>query len=710
MKPRPILSVIVAGVLFSLVYLPTPGLSQDIPRADLGKIIDYAQLSEAVYADRHAPPLPEGWKLLERDATLSGLQWGLYERQGPNGTRERVLAFAGTQDLKDWLTNADQALRKGIPGTGISIPSVAIPADQYQEALQVAMRFVEAKDKDAKMSLAIIGHSLGGALAQYVALKTGLKAVLFNAAALGTETVRDIAAPLLAAASRQITHITMRDDPVHNLTRAVLGGKHFGVEYEVEPMPGTAGIAPLDAPLLTSLSVKEWTADKLARHSMQNLGASLLYEKAYGDIQRTMRARAAEATDMAQVANWWTVATAKKSAGQLLAEARIMTEMAHSAKRVVVAGEGPAADLMEQRMTVQLGAENVVRLAGAADSERAQRQAHQCGADLILGVRPSPSRSPVNPDTEERIAELREPLENVVAIVKSTAGALRQFDLAAKTNNNVAQWFVSPGNERLQNVLGHADTVYGFVKALEQDMGATSREEFTLVRSYVLEETARVGVDYLLPQLQESLRRYGGSRLVVPTFGAVDGVTAVARHVGSGSVDLETLTLYLDAVNSAAWGALGLVGSAGNLKVAEVSQSFGSTVAKVVRDTSKGWFARTWAQIHGQPLLLEASWRTLQENNVHHNRQVQTIEQMFGKELLDQSGFSRTDLARLNADAAHYERLRLALPRLASQPVQQNLPIAAKAPSSASVPDVGGIWGQVKVDNNAFGRSEGGQR
>jgi hypothetical protein len=543
MKYRRIHSAVLGGVLLSQFFFAEPSRAQEIPRADLGKVIDYAQLSEAVYADRRMPELPDGWRLLERDATLSGLQWGLYERQGPNGTRERVLAFAGTQDLQDWLTNADQAVRQGIPGTGITIPGVTIPADQYREALQVATRFIEAKDKDGKMSLVITGHSLGGGLGQYVSLKTGVKAVLFNAAALGPETLRDIAPQLREGSSLQITHISLHGDLVHNSTRSALAGQHFGVGYVVEPAPGAPDIWPLDAPLLPALYLKEWKNDKLARHAMTTIISSLRYLQAYGDIQQKIMARTAEARDASSVANWWTVATPRKSAGQLLAEARSMTEMARNAKRVVIVGEGPAAELMAQRMTEQLGAGNVVRLAGAGDAESAQRRAHQVNADLILGVRPSPGRTPVNPNTEERIAELREPLENFVATVKTTAEALHQFDLAAKTNKKVAQWFVSPGNERLQNVLGHTDAMYGFVNALEQDMAAASRGEFALVRSHTLEETARVGFDHLLPQVREILQKNGRSRLAFPTFGVVDGVTAAARHIGAGSVDLETLTL-----------------------------------------------------------------------------------------------------------------------------------------------------------------------
>lgn len=285
MQYRTIHSTFIGWALLSLSCLSTPSGAQDIPRADLGKITDYARLSEAVYADRRAPQLPEGWKLLDRNATLRGLQWGLYERQGPNGSRERVLAFAGTQDLKDWLTNGDQATHNGVAGTGIHIPGMTIPADQYQEALQVATRFIEAKDKDGKMSLVITGHSLGGGLGQYVALKTGVKAVLFNTAALGPETVRDIAPDLRAAASRQVVHIAMRGDSVHNLTRSALGGQHFGIEYVVEPVPGTPGLFPLDAPLLPALKLKEWTGDKLARHAMGNLIDSLRYTQAYGALQ-----------------------------------------------------------------------------------------------------------------------------------------------------------------------------------------------------------------------------------------------------------------------------------------------------------------------------------------------------------------------------------------------------------------------------------------
>jgi hypothetical protein len=109
--------------------------------------------------------------------------------------------------------------------------------------------------------------------------------VVFNAAALGPETVQDIAPHLRATASRQITPIIMRGEPVHDSTRAALRGQHFGVEYVVAPTPGTPDMFPIERSLLTLPSLTEWGQDKLARHAMSNIIASLQYTQAYGEIQ-----------------------------------------------------------------------------------------------------------------------------------------------------------------------------------------------------------------------------------------------------------------------------------------------------------------------------------------------------------------------------------------------------------------------------------------
>ncbi|QUY47987.1 phospholipase [Serratia plymuthica] len=99
------------------------------------------------------------------DAT-SGFQAGIY-----SDNQQYVLAFAGTNDMRDWLSNVRQA-------TGYDDV-------QYNQAVAVA--------KGARAAfgaaLVIAGHSLGGGLAATAALATGTVAVTFNAAGVSDYTL-----------------------------------------------------------------------------------------------------------------------------------------------------------------------------------------------------------------------------------------------------------------------------------------------------------------------------------------------------------------------------------------------------------------------------------------------------------------------------------------------------------------------------------------
>ena len=99
-----------------------------------------ARLSWGVYQD-HLNRIAD-WGRIEFSHAPSGLQWALYERRLPNDEREWKLVFAGTQNLVDWATNADQAFVTGL------IDYVLTPA-QYREALEVARHFIEIKDRAA---------------------------------------------------------------------------------------------------------------------------------------------------------------------------------------------------------------------------------------------------------------------------------------------------------------------------------------------------------------------------------------------------------------------------------------------------------------------------------------------------------------------------------------------------------------------------------
>ncbi|CAI1842303.1 MULTISPECIES: DUF2974 domain-containing protein [Serratia] len=98
--------------------------------------------------------------------SASGFQAGIYR-----DNQQYVLAFAGTNDMRDWLSNVRQA-------TGYDDV-------QYNQAVAVA--------KSAKAAfgeaLVIAGHSLGGGLAATAALATGTVAVTFNAAGVSDYTL-----------------------------------------------------------------------------------------------------------------------------------------------------------------------------------------------------------------------------------------------------------------------------------------------------------------------------------------------------------------------------------------------------------------------------------------------------------------------------------------------------------------------------------------
>lgn len=141
--------------------------------------IDLARMAQDVY-NPHSTGI-DGWHRLS-DNELSqagispdaledkstGFRAALYENDQGGVT----LAFAGSNDLPDWLNNLEQG--------------IGLDAAQYGQAVSLA--------HDAKLAfgdnLVITGHSLGGGLASAAALSTGSAAVTFNAAGLNDATMR----------------------------------------------------------------------------------------------------------------------------------------------------------------------------------------------------------------------------------------------------------------------------------------------------------------------------------------------------------------------------------------------------------------------------------------------------------------------------------------------------------------------------------------
>lgn len=121
------------------------------------------------------------WKPLgEDELRRAGIDPSLLRNQGSgflavvygDGQGRHVLAYSGTDENKDWLTNFGQGL--------------GFETSQYNQAMALARQAKVAFGQD----MVITGHSLGGGLAAAAAVATDTPAVTFNAAGLHDRTMK----------------------------------------------------------------------------------------------------------------------------------------------------------------------------------------------------------------------------------------------------------------------------------------------------------------------------------------------------------------------------------------------------------------------------------------------------------------------------------------------------------------------------------------
>ncbi|AHM75419.1 hypothetical protein [Yersinia hibernica] len=134
-------------------------LAKDVYAPVVGSLAGFTRLSDDALMSVGIDPA-------SLSDSASGFLAGIY-----SDNQQYVLSFAGTNDMRDWLSNIRQA--RGYDDM------------QYNQAV--------ALGKTAKMAfgdaLVITGHSLGGGLAATAALASGTFAVTFNAAGVSDHTL-----------------------------------------------------------------------------------------------------------------------------------------------------------------------------------------------------------------------------------------------------------------------------------------------------------------------------------------------------------------------------------------------------------------------------------------------------------------------------------------------------------------------------------------
>ena len=127
----------------------------------------YAIMSNNVYTrGEYFIPLPEGWKEiteLRKELPTFGLALAVFEKHENTKLTEVVVAFRGTDGMKDWIQNL--------------IPFRRIQVAPASENFEQILRLYENQGPKVTTT----GHSLGGGLALHMSFKyPNIDAIVFN--------------------------------------------------------------------------------------------------------------------------------------------------------------------------------------------------------------------------------------------------------------------------------------------------------------------------------------------------------------------------------------------------------------------------------------------------------------------------------------------------------------------------------------------------
>jgi pimeloyl-ACP methyl ester carboxylesterase len=198
-------------------------------------IHEFAAMADASYVVNREPLVPN-YTRIHFQVSPTGFKGSRFHLAEGRATY-RVVAFAGTDfggengtDTNDLL--ADVGFSGADPGPlqYIASPVLSVILARGRQQLMAQITDALAMTAQAVMSaegpsnVYVVGHSLGGGLAQIVAAKLGIRGIAFNA-----PTVSQLGYDI--SPKENFLSINQFNDPVSAATRAI--GNHLGVLREV---------------------------------------------------------------------------------------------------------------------------------------------------------------------------------------------------------------------------------------------------------------------------------------------------------------------------------------------------------------------------------------------------------------------------------------------------------------------------------------------